>query len=82
MGMDGMFQDLLATVVALGAAAYLGRRVLALVRPDRPETGCSSCAASAACGQAPVTQTSEARPAVLVRRTRAGAVEKATPPGA
>jgi hypothetical protein len=81
MGMDGMFQDLLATVVALGAAAYLGRRVLALVRPDRPETGCSSCAASAACAQAPAP-TADPRPAVLVRRTPAGAVEKATPPGA
>lgn len=38
-----MFQHVLATVVALGAAVYLWRRVFTTLRPARGAGGCASC---------------------------------------
>jgi hypothetical protein len=62
-----MLQDLLATFVALGAAAHVGRRLLGVVRSSAPQAGCSSCAAGAAC--APAAKPSpDVHPVVLLRR--------------
>lgn len=39
-----LIQDVSVTIVAIAAAAVIGRRVIAFAQPSRAQTGCSGCA--------------------------------------
>lgn len=41
--MDPLFQDIVVTLIASGAAFVLIQRVRAVVSPSRKSTGCDAC---------------------------------------
>jgi hypothetical protein len=65
------FQTVVVTVVALGGAAFIVRRVLGLGRRDQNQAACPSCTSgSGACATTPAktpAATSDVHPLTLVR---------------
>jgi hypothetical protein len=70
--MPEILQHALVTVVALGAAATIVRRVFASIKPGKgPQAACASCPSAKSHGRTPqaAAATPDVQPLTLVRRT-------------
>lgn len=65
-----LLQDAVVTLLALGAAILVVRRVFAVVQPASGEPACASCPSAEAHGQKPESATEAAKPLTLVRGDR------------